>query len=218
MRLRSAPVACAAALAVSACSLMPGPTSAPDACGFPPDAALVFAGRSTTAALEVQEVVGDPMSNDPADIYITREELDQGDLHGRLVCAVYVDPPGFVEVTVAPDGWDPETGRPSTSARASEGPTETAPVSTPDRLLTREEALAAVHETAPGTEGWEVLVTTVGTVRDVNPNWNLSDWSRDLPEDTWIWHVALRSGDEAVFVFLDAVEGTIYEVAAGIVN
>ena len=75
---------------------------APAACGFPEGTALSFAGRSTTADLDVQEVVGDPMSNALADIYITRDAFDQGELHGRLVCAVFVDDPGFVEVTVHP--------------------------------------------------------------------------------------------------------------------
>ncbi len=31
------------------------------------------------------------MSDDLADIYITRDKFDQGDLHGRLVCAIFVD-------------------------------------------------------------------------------------------------------------------------------
>ncbi len=75
---------------------------APPGCGFPVGTALSYAGRSTTAALGVQEVVGDPMSDEPADIYITRDAFDQGELHGRLVCAIYVNDPGFVETTVHP--------------------------------------------------------------------------------------------------------------------
>ncbi len=42
------------------------------------------------------------MSDDAADIYITRDAFDQGENHGRLVCAVFVDHPGFVEITVHP--------------------------------------------------------------------------------------------------------------------
>jgi hypothetical protein len=105
-------------LALGGCGIATGPVAvdgseAPEACGFPDGAALSYAGRSTTAALGVQEVVGDPMSDDPADIYITRERFDQGELNGRLVCAVFVDQPDFVEVTVHPaDGGrqlaDPE--------------------------------------------------------------------------------------------------------------
>lgn len=63
---------------------------------------IAFGGRSTTAALDVQQVMGDPMSDDPADIYITRDKFDEGDLHGRLVCAIYVNQQGFVEITVHP--------------------------------------------------------------------------------------------------------------------
>jgi hypothetical protein len=77
-------------------------TDAPEACGFPAGTPLSYAGRSTTADLDVQEAVGDPMSDDLADIYITRDAFDQGELHGRLVCAVFVDTPGFVEITVHP--------------------------------------------------------------------------------------------------------------------
>lgn len=75
---------------------------APEACGFSEGAALSYAGRSTTTALDVQEVVGDPMSNKLADIYITRDAFDQGAMHGRLVCAIFVHDPSFVEVTVHP--------------------------------------------------------------------------------------------------------------------
>ena len=41
--------------------------------------------------------------DDPADIYITRDAFDQGEHHGRLVCAVFVNDPGFVEITVHPE-------------------------------------------------------------------------------------------------------------------
>lgn len=78
-----------------------GGQEAPESC-FSDGTALSYAGRTTTAALNVQEVVGDPMSHELADIYITRDKFDQGDLHGRLVCAIFVDHPGFVEVTVHP--------------------------------------------------------------------------------------------------------------------
>ena len=92
---------------------------APLECGFPSGTVLSYAGRSTTAELDVQEAVGDPMSDDPADIYITRDEFDQGEHHGRLVCAVFVNDPGFVEVTVHPeDGgrFVPPTPYPSVTA------------------------------------------------------------------------------------------------------
>ena len=86
---------------LTGCGALPG-QEAPEPCGFPDGTALSYAGRSTTSALNVQEVVGDPMSDDPADIYITRDKFDQGDLHGRLVCAIFVDQPSFVEITVHP--------------------------------------------------------------------------------------------------------------------
>lgn len=97
-----------AMLGIAGCGSAGAPTSppaspsAPAACGFPADTTLSYAGRSTTAALDVQEVVGDPMSQQLADIYITRDAFDQGAHHGRLVCAIFVDEPSFVEVTVHP--------------------------------------------------------------------------------------------------------------------
>ena len=76
---------------------------APERCGFAEGTLLSYAGRATTAGLDVQEVVGDPMSDDPADIYVTRDTFDQGSLHGRLVCAIFVNAPDFVEITVHPE-------------------------------------------------------------------------------------------------------------------
>ena len=90
-----------ASLILTGCATLFSGQEAPEACGFAEGTALSYAGRSTTAALDVQEVVGDPMSNDPADIYVTRDKFGQGALHGRLVCAVYVGQ-NFVEITVHP--------------------------------------------------------------------------------------------------------------------
>jgi hypothetical protein len=185
---------------------------------FPEGAPLVVATRTTAAALEVEEVPGDPLSHDLADVYVTRAEYDQGDLHGPLVCATFVEQPGIVEITVAPETCDPETGRPSMPAPPSAVPAETPRAPAPSPMLSREEALAVSHVAAPGTEDWEVLVATAGPIREVNPNWNLLDWSRHLPEQTRIWYVALASGDEGVMVFLDATDGTVYDVSWGIVN
>jgi hypothetical protein len=67
--------------ALTGCSLLPG-QEAPDACGFPDETALSYAGRSTTAALGVQAEAGDVMSDDLADIYITRDQFDRGELRG----------------------------------------------------------------------------------------------------------------------------------------
>ena len=87
-------------LLLTGCVTLPGEQVAPNSC-FPEGTPLSYAGRSTTAALGVQEVVGDPMSFEPADIYITRDKFDQGDLHGRLVCAIFLEV-NFVEITVHP--------------------------------------------------------------------------------------------------------------------
>ena len=80
---------------------LPG-VEAPEACGFPDGTPLSYAGRSTTATLDVQQVVGDSWSFEPADIYITAEkqELANG-IRGRQVCAIFVNA-DFVEVTMHP--------------------------------------------------------------------------------------------------------------------
>jgi len=108
-----------ALVALAGCGLFVG-QEAPEDCGFPDGTALSFAGRTTTAALDVQEVVGDPMSHELADIYVTRDALDQGEHHGRLVCAIFVNQPAFVEITVHPaDGGRARGDGPT------EGPTPT---------------------------------------------------------------------------------------------
>ncbi|HYI67195.1 MAG TPA: hypothetical protein VEW95_09745 [Candidatus Limnocylindrales bacterium] len=94
---------------------LPG-VEAPEACGFPDGTALSYAGRSTTSALDVQEVVGDPMSDDPADIYVTWDRIDWGGWgRVRLVCAIFVEPAGFVEVTVHPKDGGRATAPPEPS-------------------------------------------------------------------------------------------------------
>ena len=219
MRPFAGAIIAVATVGLAACSaVLPAGPVAPPECRFPDGTPLVFAGRSTTATLEVEEAVGDPMSDRPADIYITRDEFDQGDLHGRLVCAVYTDGAVFVEITVAPDGWDPQTGRPSSAATPSAEPTRTPRPSQRTVGLSRADAVAAARAAAPGTGDWEVVVATAGPIRDVNPNWSLAEWSRDLPEDTWVWYLYLRSGEEGVLVYLDHADGRIYEVEPGIVN
>ena len=115
--VRSGPVIVLALLTLAGCRGLPvfrgvaSPRISPDTtaigeaparCAFPRGTVLAYAGRSTTAALDVEEVVGDPMSTELADIYITRDAFDQGDHHGRLVCAIFVNDPEFVEITVHP--------------------------------------------------------------------------------------------------------------------
>jgi hypothetical protein len=122
-------------LALTGCGLLSGP-EAPEDCGFPDGTALSYAGRSTTAALGVQQVVGDPMSNDLADIYITRDKFDQGELHGRLVCAIFLDQ-NFVEVTV----------HPADGGRVVDEPVSTAPA--PSDGISRDQAIEAAREMVP---------------------------------------------------------------------
>ncbi|HEU4864260.1 MAG TPA: hypothetical protein VFU44_10895 [Candidatus Limnocylindria bacterium] len=182
---------------------------APPECGFPPGTALEFAGRSTTATLDVQEVVGDPMSDDPADIYITSDKFDQGDLHGRLVCAVYVDAPGFVEITVHPeDGgrFVPPTPFPSTTP--------------PANGLSEAEALevARAHLDEPDT--WRIAVSESGPIGRVLP-YVLDggyEWAQDIPADHWVWRIFAVRGDEGVDLVIDYVDGTLLGTTLGIVN
>jgi hypothetical protein len=135
---------------LTGCWSLPG-QEAPEACGFPAGTALSYAGRSTTATLGVQEVVGDPMSHDPADIYITRDAFDQGALHGRLVCAIFVNEPGFVEVTVHPDdgGRISETPEPSFAPEPSGG-------------ISRNDAVDAGREALPEAQELDVLSAEAG--------------------------------------------------------
>jgi hypothetical protein len=187
---------------------MPAGAEAPPECGFPPGTALEFAGRSTTAALDVQEAVGDPMSDDPADIYITRDKFDQGELHGRLVCAIFVNDPGFVEVTVHPeDGgrFVPPTPYPSSTPPADG--------------LSREEAVAVARAETDARDGWEVVVAESGPVGQIMPDvLAYDDWAQDLAPDKWVWRVFLVRDDQGVEVIVDYVDGTPLGTAEYIVN
>jgi hypothetical protein len=115
-----------ATMAITGCGLLSGP-AAPEACGFPDGTVLEFAGRATTSALGLVEVADDPiLSIEPADIYITRDQLTQGDHQGRLVCAIYVTQSGFTEITVHPDDLPPpvapEAPAPRTRAESTDQP------------------------------------------------------------------------------------------------
>ena len=66
------------------------------------------------------------MSDEPADIYITRDPITQegwGPL-GRFVCAIFVgENDGFVEITMHPEDWDryspvPRPGEPANGLSA----------------------------------------------------------------------------------------------------
>lgn len=183
---------------------------APPECGFPPGTALEFAGRSTTATLDVQEAIGDPMSDDPADIYITREKFDQGDLHGRLVCAVYVEPAGFVEVTVHPD----DGGR---FVPPTPYPSSTPPVGGIPEAQALEVAFKQVDQAA----GWDVQVVQAGPIAQILP-FVLDDgnyeWAQHLSADRWVWRVDLVRADRAIDVVVDYLDGSVLGTVEYIVN
>lgn len=200
-------------LLLTGCGAFPG-QEAPERCGFPDGTALSYAGRSTTAALGVQEVVGDPMSDDPADIYITRDPFDQGELRGRLVCAIFVNQPDFVEVTVHPaDGgrFVPEP-EPSTPATPDGTPDETA------AGISREDAVDAALDALEDTAKWEVAVAEAGPLGEVRPGWEDTEWGRGLPAALLVWRVFLVSGDLSAEVVIDFVDGSVYGWTQGIAN
>jgi hypothetical protein len=183
---------------------------APSECGFPSGTPLEFSGRTTTAALDVQEVVGDPMSTQLADIYITREAFDQGELHGRLVCAVFVDEPAFVEITVHPD----DGGRPVPPTPFASVPAPSGGIS---KLTASDVALAHVGDAG----AWQLMVVESGPIGRVLPD-VLEDshveWAIDLSPDLWVWRVFLVRGDEGVDVIIDYADGTVLGTASYIVN
>lgn len=181
---------------------------APPECGFPEGTALEYAGRSTTAALGVQEVVGDPMSDDPADIYITRDPFAQGELHGRLVCAIFVNDPHFVEITVHPaDGgrWVPPTPAPS--------------IPEPPGGIPVADAVAISRDAVNQGDAWAVVWTEAGPLAQLLSPWQPGpDWSAGLPADQWAWRVFLVRGDEGAEIFIDYLDGTVLGTMSSIVN
>lgn len=177
---------------------------APAACGFPDGTALEYAGRSTTAALGVQEVPGDPMSDDPADVYVTRDAFDQGSLHGRLVCAIFVEQPDFVEVTVHPDDVPPPTPEPSAPE--------------PSGGIGEAEATEIALDAADADVAWGVAVAVAGPVFRVAPYWLDPMRGPALDAETWVWRIFLVSGDRGLDVIVDYVDGSIRATAESIVN
>ena len=199
-------VIASAFVAVTGCGLLLPGEEAPDACGFPEGTALSYAGRSTTAALDVQEVVGDPLSDEPADIYITRDKFDQGELHGRLVCAVFVDQQGFVEITVHPaDGGRFVPDPVPTAAQPSDG-------------ISEDEALQAAREVVPDPEEWELVYATAGPLGRVEPAWESYPWAEDLSPDLWVWRVFLVRGDMGAIVIMDFADGSVHGILDVIVD
>ncbi len=193
--------------------LFAGPEAPPE-CGFPSGTDLSFAGRATTAELDVQEVVGDPMSDDPADIYITAEgvditpeESDQGEPRHRLVCAIYVNDSGFVEITVHPD----DGGRFTT-------PTPFPMTSPPPAGVTRADAIEATLAWLPADLDWTIASVEVGPIGRVAPIWEIGDWSRDLSADEWVWKVFAKRPDYGVEVYIDFVDGSVLGFLENVVD
>ena len=179
---------------------------ATEPCEFPPGTALEFAGRATTAELGVEEVPGDPLSDEPADIVITREEYVQGDQHGRLVCAYYVNE-NFVEVTIHPDDLEPVV----------EGPEQ--PVPEPAEGISEEEAVAIGRAEVPEGDAWRLAVAEAGPIEQVMYGAQaFHDWARDLPADTWAWRVFLVRDGEGATVIIDYADGTVYGLINSLVS
>jgi len=181
---------------------------APPECGFPPGTPLEYAGRATTAELDVQEAIGDPMSDDPADIYITRDKFPQGEHLGRLVCAIFVNDPGFVEITVHPeDGgrFVPPTPAPS--------------VTPPAGGISADEAEAIARGTVDEPAAWEAVTRIAGPLERVfRGRYEDLGWATGLPDDLWVWRIFLVRGDEGVDVMIEYVDGTVLGTIDYIVN
>lgn len=193
---------------LAACGLLPEPPEAPEECGFPHGTELSFDGRATTGALGVNEVSTDPMQDDPADIYITRDEFDQGERRGRLVCAIYVNP-RFLEITMVP-----EKRQPPPDVVATEAP---APA-TPPAGLTPSDAIASVRAAVPNVAEWEVVAIGAGPITEMIPEPDAPDWAHGLDPDRWVWRVFLVSGDQGSEVFIDFENGSLLGVMDYIVN
>ena len=179
-------------------SAVAGGPEAPEQCGFPPGTALEFAGRSTYAELHVGDAKGepvDPLSDDPADIYITRDTFNQGELHGRLVCAIFVGAnEGFVEITIHPEDWgrytpEPEPGQPANG-------------------LSYEEAEETARAALPEGD-WHIELQPAGPIGDYVPDLQDHDWGRELAADHWVWLVSAWGRNQAVVMVIDYVDGTV---------
>lgn len=171
---------------------------APEACQFPAGAALEFSGRSTYGELRVGDAAGDsvdPMSDDPADIYITRDTFNQGQLHGRLVCAIFVDAPGFVEVTVHPEDWGKFTPVPEPGV--------------PANGLAVDEAIEAARAGPPEGDEWYVETHGAGPIGDFLPDYRDYDWGRAVSADHWVWAISALRGTQGMSMFIDYVDGTV---------
>jgi hypothetical protein len=201
--VRAIGIAMSLVLAMSGCGLLPEDVApalaveAPAECGFAEGTELAFAGRSTTALLGVNEVQGDPMSVEPADIYVTRDAFDQGENHGRLVCAIFINQPGFVEITVHPAD-DPFV--PPTPAPAGSQPTDG---------VDQQQAVEAARAQVDDPDEWTLGSVEAGSVARLAFDWQSQDWALGLDAEHWVWRIFLIRDDEGVEVFVDYVDGTV---------
>lgn len=196
--------------ALAACGLLPEtPVPPPKECGFPEGAPLAFAGRSTTGALDVQQHLGDPLASHPADIYITRDEIDGPAGKGQAVCMILVDQPTFVEITLVPEGWDLETGRPPPESGAAE-PSEPGPPPQPEDGLARDDAIGIARAAFPHVEDWEVYAF-YGPATEMLGGIEMFEGAQAIPADRWLWSLNFMSGSSTgTWVYLDYVDGTVY--------
>ena len=194
-----------AATAMTGCGLLSGP-AAPEACGFPDGTVLEFAGRATTSALGLVEVADDPiLSIEPADIYITRDRFTQGDLQGRLVCAIYVTQSGFTEITIHPDDL-PVPDEPE------------APAPRPEDGITRQEAVDVALEEVPEGEDWELWGALPAVVSELGLSVDSAPWSAKLTDDRWVWLVQFAREDVMLNVYVDYLDGSVLGTQQGTFN
>ena len=181
-------------------SAVAGGPEAPEDCGFPPGTPLEFAGRSTYAELHVGDAKGepvDPLSDDPADIYITRDPIthESHSAPGRYVCAIFVgENEGFVEITMHPEDWDryspvPKPGQPANG-------------------LSYEEAEETARAALPEGD-WYVELQPAGPIGDYVPDFQDHDWGRELAADHWVWLANAWGRNLAVTMVIDYVDGTV---------
>ena len=144
------------------------------------------------------------MSDDPADIYITRDKFDQGTLRGRLVCAIFVNDPGFVEITVHPadGGRILETPEPSFAPEPSGG-------------ISRDEAEDAARDVVPKADGWDVIAADAGPIGQFD-YLDGQAFTSEIPADRWVWVIDLGGGPplgaEGSWVVIDYLDGRVYGI------
>src|SRR4029078_5670144 len=136
---------------------------------------------------------------EPADIYITRDAFDQGQHHGRLVCAIYVKNPAFVEATVPRSAG----GRVfSPTPEPTVGPT-------PSQGVSVDVAVAAARAALPDAGPWNLGTVRAIQLWQLNPVWEQYEWADGLSRDRWVWSAFFSRGDRGAEVVLDYVDGTV---------